>query len=175
MWPLTLAFLQIAVHRRGPDVLPASRFLFAALLVGYLLASLVWFWTLALLGPRLVLFLLVDCALFLGCVAALLTVFRRQRRFLQTGAALLGIDVVLTATGILSTAIVRTVLAAAAPETTALVVDIVRIVLMIWWIDIASYVVSRAVNQVYVAGLAFVILYWMLSLTIGASLLPASS
>jgi hypothetical protein len=66
-------------------------------------------------------------------------------------------------------------MAGADPETAAIAVDFVRLVLVIWWIDIASFVVARALEQPYVAGLVFVILYWTVSLSIGEAFLPAAN
>jgi hypothetical protein len=175
VWPLATTFLQIALHRRGPDVLPASRFFLGLLLIAYLVSSFLWLATQDRFSGRGVLFTLADLVFFLACIFALLRFFKRDRRFLQTASALLGVDILLTAIGIPLALAIRWAAGGASEETVTLAVEILVLALIIWWLDIAAFIVSRAVNQPYVLGLVFVILYWTLSASIGDSFFRASS
>lgn len=171
VWRLATAFAEIAVHRRSPADLPASQFLVALLLAAYLALELATLQLLQLLSERAVLAVLVDTAFLLGYVFVALRLFGRPRRFPQTSAALLG-------TSALIDLIRLPVLVWAGPPdvpaqalTPPLLLDLL---LLIWWVDIAGYVLGRALSRPYVVGLLFVILYVIASLGISDWIDPAT-
>ena len=83
-------FVDICLLRAGPQDLPAARFLLWLTGVTSLITgTLVIVQGLGGLG-RALLAQMLDLALMLGLLRALLTVTRRQARFLQTATALLG-------------------------------------------------------------------------------------
>ena len=85
------AFVEIALHRRGPDELPASRFVLGMVLVAYLAVA---FATLRL-GAGVehpILLLAVDTVFSLAFIWSVLKAFDHERRFKQTASALLGTD-----------------------------------------------------------------------------------
>jgi hypothetical protein len=92
-----LALLRdIVLCRRGPDELPVSRALLVALLVAYaagnFVQALLSGWTLRGVAPLVI----VEIAMLLAWVWALLAFFGRRPRFTQTMSAVLGIALVLT-------------------------------------------------------------------------------
>jgi hypothetical protein len=98
--PLALAFVDITLHRRGPDELPASRFLLSVLIGLYLLTSLIGIWTLGVLDSGAAQLLLFDSVFFLAYVFVALRLFRHDRRYPQTVIALLGTEVVINIVGL---------------------------------------------------------------------------
>ena len=163
MWALASAFIDIALHRSGPDRLPASRFLLIVVLAIYFPVN---FLRLYVSGPatRLeLIFIVADTALFFGFVYAVLGFFRFRPRFLQTACALLGTDVLINIIGLPIAAGGSAATAGTGPAT---VFSILYLVLFIWWIDIAGFIISRAVEQPYVVGIMFVIFYVIAALSI---------
>ncbi|HET7131565.1 MAG TPA: hypothetical protein VFJ95_04920, partial [Gammaproteobacteria bacterium] len=92
------AFFEITLHRRGPDSLPASGFLFGLVLIVYVLVT--WF-TQILPAPleHPLLFLLVDLAIDIAFIWSLLRAFEHERRFLQTAIAFFGVWTLLNLLG----------------------------------------------------------------------------
>jgi hypothetical protein len=163
-------FLDIALHRRGPDQLPASQFLLALLLVLYLGAGLLTLSILGILEQTDLMLLFLDCGFFLAFVYVSLRLFRRERRFVQTAAALVGTDVLFSVIGLPLALWARAV---AVPADAASAPMLLRLLLLLWWVDVAGFIFSRALSRPYVVGILFVILYVMVSLSIRDILAPA--
>lgn len=84
-------FLDIALWRKGPQDLPASRLLVALVLLGYLLTGVVRMRLFQLgLGESL-LFISIDALMLGGWLWLVLTFFGRRQRFAQTISATLGV------------------------------------------------------------------------------------
>lgn len=162
MRALATAFMQIALHRRGPESLPASVFLFFLLLAAYIPAGLLVLGLRDALSARQFAIFAADTALYLAFVFAVLRFFKLERRFLQTGSALLGTDIFINA---VSLPLALYGQATGADMTGGAVVWI-YLGLLLWWIDVAGFVLSRALSQPYIVGLMFVILYVMTSFSI---------
>ncbi len=96
MRALLALFRDIVLCRRGPDELPVSRALLVALLVAYaagnFVQALLSGWTLRRVAPLVI----VEIAMLLAWVWALLAFYGRRPRFTQTMSAVLGIALVLT-------------------------------------------------------------------------------
>lgn len=168
MWPLAAAFIEIALHRRGPRDIPASTFLTWLLVAVYFpvnFASLYLRGGLSLLNLAV---LLGDTTFYFAFVFAVLRYFKRDARFAQTVNALLGTDIFINAVGI-GAGLVGAV--SGAPEDATWLFWI-YVVILLWWIDVAGYVVAKALDQPYIAGLMFVILYVMTSFSIQDALTP---
>lgn len=166
MWPLAAAFIEIAVHRRGPDSLPASPFLIAILLAVYFPLGIAVLFLRGGLDAFQFGFLIGDTALYLGFIFAVLRFFKLDRRFVQTATALIGTDIFIS---VLS---VPVTLAAWVSGTTDEVSVLLWLyfALFLWWIDVAGFVLSKAIDQPYIVGLMFVILYVMTSFSINDAL-----
>ena len=163
MWPLTAAIFDIAIHRRGPEDLPPSQFLLFLALALYLLVSSASLSALGLLNRSDILVLWVDCAFYLAFVFVILRLFGHERRFRQTASALLGTDVMLSLIGLPLAFWSRA--NGAAPDEWSVPVAL-RLLVVLWWIDVAGFVLSRALGRPYLIGLAFVILYVVVSLNL---------
>jgi hypothetical protein len=172
VWSLAFAFVDIALHRRGPDELPASWFLLSLLLALYLSVSLVALWVLGALDSLSAVLLLLDSAFFLAYVFMALRLFQRDRRFQQTASALLGTDVVLNLVGLPLALWARGISIPVDPASAPM---LLRLLLLLWWIDVASFILSRAIVRPYLVGVLFVILYVVASLSIGDFLSPATT
>jgi hypothetical protein len=171
VWRLAAAIFDIAIHRRGPDELPASRFLLGLLLGLYLIVGVISLWAFGLNTEANVAALVIDCAFFIACVFVTLRLFGHERRFIQTTSALLGTDVVLSLIGLPLSFWTRD---PGAPVDQISVVLILRILILLWWIDVAGFIFGRALGRPYVIGLVFVILYVAVSLNIRDLVAPAT-
>lgn len=171
MLRLFYAFLDVMLHRRGPDSMPASSFL-------------LWL----LLGTVLVLQVVINAwaggsahaaavdALILGLdlwfVWALLRAFGKQPRFRQTMIALLGADIVLS----VLFAPVLPLLAEQDPQNPELTLPVLLTIgAFVWAIDINSFVLSRALERPYFLSMAIVIGYALLIRSLQVTLLQAAA
>jgi hypothetical protein len=165
------AFLDVMLHRRGPDSMPPSSFL-------------LWL----LLGASLVLQVLINAwaggsmraaavdALILGLdvwfVWALLRTFGKQPRFRQTMIALLGADIVLS----VLFAPVLPLLAEQDPQNPELTLPVLLTIgAFVWAIDINSFVFSRALERPYFLCMAIVIGYALLIRSLQVTLLQSAA
>ena len=105
MLRLLQTFLDIAVWRKGPQDLPASRFLVALVLCLYVAVSFVYTQLLDLRLRTAVPMIAIDVLMLLGWLWAVLVFFSRRHRFLQTATSLLGIGVLFGAVNIVVRAV----------------------------------------------------------------------
>jgi hypothetical protein len=171
VWPLILAFIEIALHRRGPESLPSSRFFVLGLLALDLPLGIIVLALRGVLGTYQFAFLLLDTLLYFGFIFAVLRFFGRDRRFSQTAGALIGTDLLINA---LSLPVTFAATADGAIEQGSPLLWL-YLALFLWWIDVAGYILSRALEQAYIVGLMFVILYVMTSFSLNSLLIPTSS
>jgi len=95
MWKLLQTFVEIAAWRKGPQDLPASRFLAALVLLAYIVASFVQVRLLDLHLRSAVVIIAVDVTMMVAWLWAVLAFFGRRQRFIQTFTAMLGVGVLL--------------------------------------------------------------------------------
>jgi hypothetical protein len=168
---LILPFVEIALHRRGPEHLPASRFLFGLVLVVYLVVALL---TTRILNdpvyppPAVIIQFMLELA-FIWCV---LRAFERQRRFVQTACAGFGTDTLLNLLG-LPFIFWHRALGVAPTDIT--LPQVLQFLLWVWSLDIAASILSRALERPYVVALAIVIGYEMLSVSLHFTLYPPAN
>lgn len=169
MWRLGLTFVDIALHRRGPDVLPASQFLLGVVLVGYFLVGLA---TLELdtAPSRAIVLLVFDRALYLGSAWIVLNAFDKRRRFLQTAIALVGADTFLN---LVSLPLLFWDDALGAPPAQINVPRALFLIVILWSIDIGGFIIAKALSRPYIVGLLIVIVYVFLSMALRDALFPA--
>ena len=169
MWQLAAAFAEIAMRRRGPETLPDSKFLVAALLV---IAVLIGVGDLAMrnrFSSANFAYLFLDAVLWLAYVFAVLSFFKLERRYLQTLAATLGAQLIIylvylpAALGVM---LVGFDLIDSPPG------RILSWLLVLWTAFVAAWILARALSQPLIVGLMFEILYILTSLSIGDLLLP---
>ena len=170
MLRLILAFVDIMLHRRGPESLPSSRFLLWTVLALLILADCAILWLAGASGRAFAVSLLVT-GFDLWFVWAVLRTFNRQPRFRQTMTAMLGAEILLTA---LQAPLVRPLVEAPPPDPENPVLALTRVLelaIVVWWIDISAFVFSRALERPYFFCVAIVIAYFLLMETLRATLL----
>ena len=170
MLRLIFAFVDIMLHRRGPESLPSSKFLFWSLLALSVVAEFVLLWLAARPGREFAVGLLVS-GFDIWFVWALLRTFNRQARFRQTMTAIFGVEVLLT---ILQTPLARAVATAppADPENPTLTLPaFIGFLLLVWAIDITAFVFARALERPYLLCIAIVLGYVLLIEALRATLL----
>ena len=171
MLRLIFAFVDIMLHRRGPDSLPSSQFLFWALLGLSILADCFILWLAGEQGRAFAVSLLVT-GFDLWFVWALLRTFNRQPRFRQTMTAMLGARVLLA---IPQVPLVRALVDAPPPDAQNPQVGLAGVLwllILVWSIDISAFVFSRALERPYLLCAAIVIGYFLLIRSLQITLLP---
>lgn len=171
MWSLSLAFVDIALHRRGPQHLPASEFLLGLVLAVYLAIGLVALQIGSTLLRALTV-LLFDTALYLTAIWVVLRLFGKQRRYAQTATAMVGTDALLNAI-VVPLALWNEALQAPPTETTP--PQWLVLLLYIWSIDIGGYIFSKALDRPYIVGVSIVIVYVLTSMTLREAFFPTAS
>ncbi|HEU4619188.1 MAG TPA: hypothetical protein VFV10_14205 [Gammaproteobacteria bacterium] len=171
MWRLGLVFVDISLHRRGPDVLPASQFLLGLVLVVYFLVGAA---TLPANEAPLVAFalLVADRVLYLGAAWAALTAIAKPRRFTQTAIALVGADVFLN---LVSLPLLLWDDRTHAPLEQVTLPRLLIAIVYLWSIDVGGFIVARAMSRPYIVGLSVVVVYVLLSLALRDAILPTVS
>jgi hypothetical protein len=171
VWPLISAFVDIAFHRRGPEQLPSSRFLLAVVLAANVGISLVTV-SVADVVDHPVIMVIVDASFWLAFVWCVLRAFERERRFRQTATALLGTDTLLSLLGL---PIVLWHRALNAPPADATLPSVFYLLIVVWSVDIGAFILSRALDRMYVLAVAIVIGYVLLSISLRTALFPPAT
>jgi hypothetical protein len=167
---LIFAFVDIMLHRRGPEDLPSSPFLFWALLFISVAVELGVLFGNGGSGGAAGVSLLVAF-LDLWFVWALLRAFGHERRFRQTMTALLGTETLLNLLGAPLVPLVNEA-AAATPEPELTWPLLVTAFLGVWSIDIAAFVFARALERPYALCVAIMVGYVLLIVSLQTTLLP---
>ena len=170
MWPLISVFFDIALPRRGPEALPASHALLRFALVAYgvvLLATL----SVVPMTQAQLLVIVVRPAVDIAALYLLLKLVNKAERFLQAVTATFGTAVILNA---LALPVLYWNEALAAPEGEMTGPTLLLLLLFFWSLDIFGFIVSRAISQPYVVGLAVVVGYELTSMAVLEAILPAA-
>lgn len=166
MSALAAVFIDIALHRSGPERLPSTPFLVTLLLALYFPVNAVRLYVSGAAAGFDYVFVVIDTALFFGFVYGVLSFFRRKRRFRQTASALLGTDILINLIGIP----VSAGGSAVTNSTFATIVSVIYLILFLWWIDVAGFIISKAIEQPYVVGVMFTIFYVVAALSVLSAL-----
>ena len=172
MWRLAASFVEIALHRRGPESLPASPLLFRIVLAAYLLAGAALLSSGSALDSTAALLFAVNCGLYLGYVWLILEVVSFRSRFLQTATALIGVDTFFNLVGVPIAAWTAAVQAA---DSLATFPAFLTVALFLWSIDVAAFVLARALERPYMTGLLIVLPYVMVSIFVQSAFSSASA
>jgi hypothetical protein len=166
---LIFAFLDIMLHRRGPDSLPSSQFLLWALLVLSIVADCLILWLAGETSRAFFVSFLVT-GFDLWFVWALLRTFGRQARFRQTMTAMLGAELLLA---LLQAPLVRPLVNVPpdAENTGVGLTGLLWLLILVWSIDISAFVFSRALERPYFLCIAIVIGYFLLMRSLQVTLL----
>ena len=168
MLALLSAFVDIMLHRRGPDSLPSSGFLLW-LLFGCTLAiglALQLIQGLTALGVAVE---LLVAGFELWFIWAVLRAFGRQPRFWQTMTAVLGTKLIIN---LIAAPFVPLVEPPTSTQQELSVAWLAIVFLQLWSIDIMAFVLSRALERAYLLSLAIVIAFVFLMAALQLSLMP---
>lgn len=184
MWRLTLVFADIAFHRRGPDELPASQFLFVLILVSYVVVGLL---SLLFSEPtaRLLSINIFGFSLYLGYIGLIiletsldilfvwgvLKVFGHPKRFLQTATALFGVQALL---GIIRMPVLVWIEAVRETGNEPITGVFVYLALFLWTIDVAGYILAKATQNIYFVGALIATGYVMVSFSLRDYMFPVT-
>ena len=165
---LALIFVDIAFHRKGPDALPASRFLFGLVLVVYLTVSLLALqinWPLGQAVAPLV----ADVTFCMAFFWVVLQWGQRSARYWQTVTALLGAETFLS---LVALPLLMLRAAATGSEVFGPMTALLLTVVLLWSIDVGGFILSRALEQAYVVGVLIMVGYVISSFMLGELLFP---
>jgi hypothetical protein len=160
-------FIDMLLHRSGPAELPRSRFLLWLLVS---LGACVEFGSLLLrvdaaLSTAIV---IVTTLLDLAFVWSVLHAFGLHRRFAQTMTALAGTNTIINALYVPLTLASK----GAAAESGVLFWSAVQILFVLWAIDVAGFVIARALDRPYAFGVVIMLGYALLQLSLVSSMIP---
>jgi hypothetical protein len=143
---LTLArrYVDIALWRRGPQDLPAVGILLPLTILAYVLISVALGEALPALRAGWVPQVLADTAFMALWYWAVLALARRRERYLQTAAALFGLQCVLAAPSILSAWMLQRF----AHDSTWLVVSyICALAVLVWTVAAVGHILREALER----------------------------
>lgn len=171
MLRLIFAFVDIMLHRRGPDSLPSAPFLLWTLLALSIVAEWLILWLAGEPARSFVVSLLVA-GFDLWFVWGVLRAFNRTARFRQTMTAILGTDLLL---GLLQAPLAHALVATPPPpdpqNATLTLPAALWLLIIIWSIDISAFVLARALERPYFLCVALVIGYFLLIRSLQITLL----
>ena len=169
MLALIRAFLDIALHRRGPEDLPSARLLLGLVLAAYVAIAAVYLQLPALQVAHPFALLVAETAFMLAFVWALLKVFAVERRFRQTATAYVGTAALFS---ILALPLLHGVTSFDREGVPFAATTILFWGLVFWAIDVSSFVLSRAIDRPYVVALGIVLGYELLTYSLRITFFP---
>mgnify|MGYP006423219519 CR=1 FL=1 len=164
-------FIELALLRRAPQELPASRVLFSLLLVVGLGAELLLALTAAIGFGNGLLQSLLNLTLMLGALWVALSLFERRERFLQTATALIGVDSLITLLALLPVGLARPVNAESGLLALA---GLLFLLLLVWSITAAGHILRHAFELTLLQGVAIAIGFDVLSFVIVGGLVEGA-
>jgi hypothetical protein len=165
---LLSVFVDIMLHRRGPDTLPSSGFLLW-LLFGCVLATSLAIRAIDDLTPLGTLVTLLIAGFELWFVWAVLRAFGREPRFWQAMTAVLGTDLIFN---VIRAPIVPFFEPPTSAQQELSLAWFALALLELWSIDVLAFVLSRALERPYLLCLAIVIAYVFLMASLELTLMP---
>jgi hypothetical protein len=169
MLRLAKAFWDIALWRRSPAQLPASLFLLALVAAAAVLLELLS----ALLPPvsndRMPVRILLSVVLPLGFTWAVLVLARRRHRFLQTGIALLGVEVVVELVLYPLGSLIHFM---GSDRLVSMPIEVLMLVGLIWYMLACANIWRVALDSGLSLGIALSVGYFLLSIAVEQRLLP---
>ncbi len=169
MAALFQVFWQIALLRKGPQVLPASRELLWALLVTGGLIDIMLFVIRGLSLDRATLLSLLDILIMVAVVHILLVVHRYQGRVTQTLSAMAGCGVLL---GLLALPLL--VMFNLGGEMQAFAA-VFWLLLLGWNVAVIAHIFRNALDVTLGMGLLFAISYILISMFLTSFIVPAEA
>lgn len=171
MIELFRAFMRIATLKMGPEDLPASPFLLGLATVFYLAPGAASLALYDIDTGEALLQLVVDLGLTVVFFGAVVVLYGKRPRLLQTMTALLGTGALLSFAALPFTAWMRLLEITDRSGIGAPAIGIYFVVL--WSITVTGHIVHRALGIPFVGGLIIAVVYFLLNLATFASLFPS--
>ena len=169
MLKLAKAFLDIALWRRSPAQLPASLFLLALVACASALLEVASAFLPPVSIDRLSTRIVLSVCLPLGFAWLILALTRRRQRFLQTGAALLGVGVVAE---ILLYPVGSLIHIIGSDRAAAIPLGVLMLVGLIWYLLACANIWRAALDSGLSLGVVVSVGYLLLSIAFEQLLLP---
>lgn len=167
MQPLIRLFIDIALHRKGPQDVPAAGAVLGLALLAYLAVGALTLWPSASGVPVVIGQLALDLVLTVTIVGGLLAVTGRAGRIRQTLAAQFGTGALLSAIALPFVWVAARALAdgASAPgaELPALLSTLMMFVLLLASLLVTGHILRHALDWSYAAGVLTAVVYFAVS------------
>ena len=161
-------FWQIALFRRSPSDLPESTFLLTVVVGAYLLINIITVFLAGEAGQSFLL-LLTDLVLLTGWAFAVLTLFGKQARLMQTLTALFGVGSVLQFLSLPLSLGIDT------NQDWLIGLSVLGFLfILLWAVAVYGYVIARAIDRSAGVGVLLSTGYFLLSFQLAALLIPAN-
>jgi hypothetical protein len=169
MLRLAKAFWDIALWRRSPAQLPASLFLLALVAAAAALIEVLSVFLPPVSNDRMSVRILLSVALPLAFTWAVLLMAHRRHRFLQTGIALLGVEVVVELILYPLGSLIHVV---GSEGIASMPIEVMMLVGLIWYMLACANIWRVALDSGLALGIAISVGYFLLSLVLEQRLLP---
>ena len=169
MLRLVKAFWDIALWRRTPAQLPASLLLLTLAAAATALLEVVGDFLPPASNDRLLVRIVLSVALPLGFAWAVLVLAHRPQRFLQTGAALLGVGVL---AGLVLYPIGSLVQWVGSESAASLPLGILMVAGLVWYLLACANIWRSALDCGIALGVTVSLSYVLLEILLGQELLP---
>ena len=163
-------FLEIILWRRGPQDLPASRFLVWVTLAAYLMVSVAQLALLNEPAATWLFFLVVDPLLLMSTVWLVLKLYGRSARYNQTISAVLGCSALL---GLLVYLPLHMVLIGNLAESNSGAAQLAALFEVTVFVLVMGRIIERATDSSMFTGVAVALTYFIVSISL-FGLLPTS-
>ncbi len=166
MYQLIVLFFQIAILRKGPQQVPASKWLLRLLLPAYVVINALLLW-LNDYGYEAFLQIAIDFALMAGFTWPLLYFAGKLPRFQQTLGALLGTDIIISFFSL--------PVAVSLNGQVTEFAFIGMLLLMLWHWLVCGHIFRHALDRPLFFGLALAFLYILISSQVMSLIFPVVS
>jgi hypothetical protein len=175
MHALIRLFVDIALHRKGPQDVPPAGAVFGLALLSYLVLGAASLWPTAGGLGRVLGQMAVDLGMVVGVFGGLLAVTGRGARLRQTLAALFGTGALITALALPFVWLAAgSVDAESGPGGAALLSAMALFTLLIASLLVTGHILRNALDWSYPAGVLGAVLYFAASVAVFRSLFPVA-
>jgi hypothetical protein len=169
MLRLAKAFWDIALWKRSPAQLPASLFLLALVAAAATLLEVLSAFLPPVSNDRMWVRILLSVALPLGFTWVVLAPARRQHRFLQTGIALLGVEVLVE---LILYPLGSLIHVMGSERLASMPIEVLMLAGFIWYMLACANIWRVALDSGLGLGIALSLGYCLLSIVLEQQLLP---
>jgi hypothetical protein len=171
-------FIDILLHRKGPQDVPAAPPVLGFVLVAYLATGGIVLWPSATGMPMVIAQLAVDLAIMLLIIGGLLAATGRRDRLRQTLAALFGTGALLSVAALPFVWMAAGAFVEGAPapgaELPALLSTMALFSLLLASLLVTGHILRHALDWSYAAGVLAAVAYFAASVTVFRALFPVT-